>query len=60
MLVIGAETAELFKNELGIKSLEKADADQTFIAAEGRIGAIRSPYARVELMQEAVDIVDFL
>ena len=59
LLVIGAETAELFKNELGIKSLEKADADQTFIAAEGRIGAIRSPYARVELMQEAVILSTF-
>ena len=59
LLIIGAETAELFKNELGIKSLEQADAEQTFIAADNRIGAILSPYARVELMQEAVILSTF-
>ena len=53
LLVTGAEAAELFKDELGIKSLEKEDTDQRFIAAAGRIGAVRSPYARVELMPDA-------
>ena len=35
LLVIGAETAELFKNELGIKSLEQAECRQTFISCRG-------------------------
>lgn len=50
LLVIGSETAGLFKNELGISSLEQQEAKQEFIAANRRIGAIRSPYASVELM----------
>lgn len=53
LLIIGSETAELFKKELGIKSLEQVETGQEFIAASGRIGAIRSPYARVELMPGA-------
>ena len=53
LLVIGAETAELFKDELGIKSIEQADAIQTFIAATGKIGAVLTPYAKVELLPEA-------
>lgn len=50
LLVIGSKTAGLFKTELGISSLEQQEAKQEFIAANKRIGAIRSPYARVELM----------
>ena len=50
LLVTGAETAGLFKNELGIMSLEQQEAKPEFIAANMKIGAIRSPYARVKLM----------
>jgi len=50
LMVTGAETAGLFKTELGILSLEQQEAKPEFIAANMKIGAIRSPYARVELM----------
>lgn len=50
LLVTGAETAGLFKNELGLMSLEQQEAKPEFIAANMKIGAIRSPYARVKLM----------
>jgi len=50
LLVTGAETAGLFKNELGIMSLEQQEAKPEFIAANMKIGAIRSPCARVELL----------
>ena len=59
LLIIGAETAELFKKELGIKSLLQAETGQQFIAASGRIGAIRSSFARVELMPGAEAITNF-
>ena len=53
LLVLGSETAELFKNELGIVSIERQDAKPEFIAANGMIGGIRSPYAKVSLEPEA-------
>ncbi|HUX96197.1 MAG TPA: hypothetical protein VMV47_10740 [Bacteroidales bacterium] len=53
ILVIGSETAELFKNELGILSIEMQEAKPEFIAAGRRIGGIRSPYARVTLAPDA-------
>jgi hypothetical protein len=59
LLVIGAETAELFKDELGILSLEQQEAKAEFIAADLRIGAIRSPYANVKLSPESEVISTF-
>ncbi len=53
ILVIGSETAGLFKNELGILSMETQEAKPEFIAAGKRIGGIRSPYARVTLSPDA-------
>lgn len=49
LLLIGAETAELFKNELGILTLEQQEAIPEFIAAGDLIGGIRSQYAMVKL-----------
>ena len=49
LLIIGTETVELFKKELGIKSLLETDKEQIFIATSDRIGAIRSSIAKVEL-----------
>ncbi len=49
ILVIGSETAELFKDELGILTLEQQETKPEFIAAGNRIGAIRSAYAKVTL-----------
>jgi hypothetical protein len=52
LLVIGSETAGLFKKELGIVSLEQQEATPEFIAAANSIGGIRSQYAKVELSPE--------
>jgi hypothetical protein len=59
LLVIGSETTGLFKNELGIMSLEQQEAKPEFIAANNRIGGIRSPYAAVKLSPEAEIISTF-
>jgi len=47
LLVVGSETAELFRDELGIATLEQQEALPQFIAAADKIGGIRSPFARV-------------
>jgi len=49
LLIIGTETAKLFKNELGIKSLKTLNETETFIAAGNKIGAIRSSLDSVEV-----------
>ena len=59
ILVIGSETAGLFKDELGIITLEQQEARPEFIAAAGRIGGIRSPYAKVTLNDNAEVISTF-
>ena len=53
LLIIGSETAELFKEELGIVTLELQESKPEFIAACNRIGAIRSPYAKVTLNKDS-------
>ena len=53
LLVIGSETAELFKNELGILSGELQEASPEFISAGRRIGGIRSAYTKVKLSPDA-------
>jgi len=59
ILLIGSETAGLFKDELGIITLEQQEAKPEFIAAAGRIGGIRSPYAKVTLNDNAEVISTF-
>jgi len=59
LLIIGSETAELFKNELGILSIEQQEAEPEFIAAGNRMGGIRSQYARVKLSPETEVISTF-
>jgi hypothetical protein len=49
LLAIGTETAKLFKNELGIKSLKTLNETATFIAVGNKIGAIRSSLDSVEV-----------
>jgi len=49
LLIMGTETAKLFKNELGIKSLKTIIENETFIAAGYKIGAIRSAIDSVEV-----------
>jgi hypothetical protein len=51
LLVIGVETAEMFKPELGIVSSVKASRSEAFIMARGKIGSVRSERLRVNLAQ---------
>lgn len=49
LLIMGTETAKLFKNELGIKSLKTLNETVTFFATGNKIGAIRSALDSVEI-----------
>jgi hypothetical protein len=49
LLIMGTETAKLFKNELGIKSLKTINETETFLATGNKIGAIRSSIDSVEV-----------
>jgi len=49
LLIMGTETAKLFKNELGIKSLKTLNEDEAFYASGNKIGAIRSSIDSVEV-----------
>ncbi|MFN8258398.1 MAG: hypothetical protein U0W24_22100 [Bacteroidales bacterium] len=42
LLVIGAETAGIFKDELSIQSFGETKESQAFISVDGKLGAIRS------------------
>jgi len=53
LLIIGAETALMFKPELGIATAEKKARSEGFIAASARIGAIRSDLLSVKLSDDA-------
>jgi hypothetical protein len=49
LLIMGTETAKLFKNELGIKSLKTLNEAEEFLATGNRIGAIRSSIDSVDV-----------
>lgn len=49
LLIIGTETAELFKDELGIESIMPIEEKPIFLSAARRLGAVRSPLADVKL-----------
>jgi hypothetical protein len=49
LLVIGTETAKLFKNELGITSLKTLRETETFFATGNKIGGIRSSLDSIEV-----------
>ncbi len=49
LLVIGAETAQLFSAELGIVSSERKDDQTAFIHASDRLGGIRSSILKTDL-----------
>jgi hypothetical protein len=49
LLVLGTESAKLFENELGIKSLKTMSETETFFATGNKIGAIRSSIDSVEV-----------
>ncbi len=59
LLVIGAETAGIFANELGIQSSNTSDEKVTFISAANRLGSVRSPLLEVELSPDSKVISNF-
>jgi len=59
LLVVGAETAGIFANELGILSSNTSDEKVTFISAANRLGSIRSPLLEVELSLDSKVISNF-
>ena len=59
LLIIGNETTKLFDNELGIKSLVKAENSQLFIEASDKLGGIGSSVVSAELLPGAKVISNF-
>lgn len=59
LLIIGTETTKLFDNELGIKSLVKAEDSQLFIEASNKLGGIGSSVVSAELLPGAKSISTF-
>ena len=59
LLIIGNETTKLFDNELGIKSLVKAENSQLFIEAADKLGGIGSSVVSAELLPGAKVISNF-
>jgi hypothetical protein len=53
LLVIGAETAGLFREELGIESYTKQAKSQVFFESGGRIGSARTEIADIKLRPDA-------
>jgi len=53
VLVIGSETAGIFREELGIKSSEIIKRTGTFISIPGRIGSVKSEVLKVMLQGDA-------
>jgi hypothetical protein len=51
LLIIGTETPQMFKNELGIKSAVKSSEQEAFISAGDKIGSVRSEILKVELIE---------
>ncbi|NMC36938.1 MAG: hypothetical protein GYA41_01280 [Bacteroidales bacterium] len=59
VLVIGSQTAAIFKNELGIRSSTLKPRGTTFISTAGRIGSVRSEILQVELERQALPVSYF-
>jgi hypothetical protein len=59
LLVIGAETASVFANELGIKDQKISEEKVTFISASNRLGSVRSPLFEGELAPDSKVVSNF-
>lgn len=59
LLVIGAETAGLFRNELGLAGYSRKEKRQLFFSTGGRIGSARSESAEISLMPGAEILSEF-
>ncbi len=59
VLVIGSQTADIFKSELGIKSSTSKPKGAAFISAAGRMGSVRSEILQVELEKGALPVSFF-
>ncbi|MEL7585890.1 MAG: hypothetical protein AAGU19_04185 [Prolixibacteraceae bacterium] len=59
LMVIGTETAKIFKTELGIKELVHGSVNQVFVATGKQIGSVRSASASLALSPEAEPLTYF-
>ncbi len=59
LLIIGTETAELFKDELGIESITPIEEKPIFLSAAKRLGSVRSALAEIKLTADAQVISRF-
>jgi hypothetical protein len=59
LLVIGPETALLFKDELGIMPVIKTSDELAYISAGSRIGAVRSEIMKVRLSGSSIPLARF-
>ncbi len=59
LLVIGLETAKLFDNELGIKSLETIENIPSFIESAGNLGGIGSSTVKADFLPGVKTISNF-
>jgi len=53
LLVIGSETAKIFKDELGIESIADIEEKPIFLSAAKRLGSVSSALADVKLVADA-------
>jgi len=59
LLIIGAETAQMFGRELGIKSAVTSSGEELFISADNKIGSVRSEILKVKLNEGSVPLTRF-
>jgi len=59
LLVIGAETPQLFKDELGILSAAKSTDEIAYISSGNRIGSVRSDILKVNLSNGSIPLSGF-
>mgnify|MGYP002346660750 FL=1 len=65
LLIVGIETADIFKEELGIESITAIDEKPIFLSAAKRLGSIRSALANikftsdVQVLSHFYDVCDY-
>jgi hypothetical protein len=56
LLIMGPEASLLFREELGIVSVDKSPVDEAFITAAGKIGSVRSEILKTNLSDNAIPV----
>ncbi|MFA5329330.1 MAG: alpha-amylase family protein [Prolixibacteraceae bacterium] len=59
LLLIGAQTAGLFANELGIRSANVIEEKLTFLSAANRLGSVSSPLLDLKLVHDGKVLSNF-